>query len=171
MLTFKVLIVEDDEAVAQAEAAKLRACGLEVKIVSRGDEAIPAMKDWRPHAVMLDLHLPGKSGPEIAQEMRMDSTLRQMIVISNSSHMDPKGSLGTQYYGQYILAKQEEPFMIDKLKPTRGLYNDLTAAVGILLGEKFQSTTQKMQNYIDKLQKEGKDSDRVGDELSEEENL
>ena len=157
MFTFKVLIVEDDDAVAQATAAKLRSCDLEVKIISRGDEAIPGMKEWKPHVVVLDLHLPGMTGVEISREMQADPMLREMIVITNSSHMDPKESLGTSYYGYYIYSTQKEPIMIDKLKPRHGFRNDLTAAVGVSLGEKFQAITTKMQTYLNNIQKEEDD--------------
>ena len=159
MFTFKILIVEDDEAVAQAEASKLRGFDLDVKIVTRGDDAIPVMRDWMPHLVVLDLHLPGQSGVDIQHHMRMDPVLREILVITNSSHMDPKGSLGMQYYGQFVIARQQEPMMIDKLKPHRGFQNNLVATVAVALGEKFQATTPKLRDYLDGLleQKQGGD--------------
>lgn len=156
MLQFKVLIVEDDEAAAQAAAAKLKACGLEVKIVHNGDKAIPMMKEWLPHVIVLDLHLPGKSGVEIAYEMRRDPLLRNIITISNSSHMESKGGLGGNYYFDYVHDLGEEPVMVDKTKPRDGIFNDLTAAVGILIGEKFQFIPRKMAEYLDNIKKEEK---------------
>ncbi len=156
-MEFKVLIVEDDEAVAQAAAVKLRGCGLEVKVINRGDEAIPTMKEWLPHVVVLDLNLPGKSGIEISQQMRLEPLLKNIIKISNSTHMEPDGSLGAFYYGESVQAEGQEPVMINKLKPTDGIFNDLTAAVGILIGEKYQTIPKKMGEYLEKIKKRGKE--------------
>lgn len=147
-MDFKVLIVEDDAAVAEAQAAKLRVLGFLVDIVHRGDEAIPKMKEWLPHLVVLDLDLPGQTGVQISQQMRLDAQLKNILVVANSTHMDPNG-LGQYFYGDFLHAKGEEPFMINKLKPSEGYINDLYSAVGVAILEKFQSVPMKMADYLE----------------------
>jgi CheY-like chemotaxis protein len=144
---YKILIVEDDKAVAEAQGAKLRSLGFTVETVSRGDEAIPKMKEWMPHLVVLDLDLPGQTGVQVSQQMRFDPSLRSILVVANSTHMDVNG-LGQYFYGDFVHAKGEEPYMINKLKPAEGHINDLYSAVGVAILEKFQHIPSKMEDYL-----------------------
>ncbi len=147
-MEFKVLIVEDDFAVAQAQAAKLKSLGFIVEVIHRGDEAISKMKEWLPHLVVLDLDLPGQTGVQISQQMRFDNELRNVLVVANSTHMDKDG-LGQYFYGDFLQAKGQEPFMINKMKPSEGFINDLYSAVGVAILEKFQSVPKKMADYLE----------------------
>jgi DNA-binding response OmpR family regulator len=69
-MTSRVLIVEDEPALARGLADHFRDEGYEVRVVGRGDQAIPARRDFRPQLVVLDVLLPGRSGLEIVRELR-----------------------------------------------------------------------------------------------------
>lgn len=66
----KVLIVDDNPAVADATSACLALDGIKVKIARSGEEALEIVKDMRPTVVFLDIGLPGISGFEVAGLMR-----------------------------------------------------------------------------------------------------
>lgn len=61
-----ILIVEDDELIAELERDYLLAEGMGSDIVSDGCEAVMQFRKRKYAAVLLDLMLPGKSGFDIA---------------------------------------------------------------------------------------------------------
>lgn len=68
--TTKVLLVEDDESLAQWVSEYLTEQSFEVVLCQRGDQAIAAVKKHQPDLVLLDLMLPGKDGISVCRELR-----------------------------------------------------------------------------------------------------
>ncbi|MDX1655728.1 MAG: hybrid sensor histidine kinase/response regulator, partial [Candidatus Competibacteraceae bacterium] len=66
----RVLVVDDDEAVANTLARLLGALGHQAKAVYRGQEALQAVRTWQPEVVLLDLEMPYMDGYEVAQRLR-----------------------------------------------------------------------------------------------------
>ncbi len=147
--SFKILIVEDDEDAGEIQAAELRDMGLDVRIVSNGNDAIPKMKEWQPHLVVLDLELPGKNGVEIMHEMKLDPAIRDTLVIGNSIHMDPKDDLGRQFYDTFMYLRKEEPLYVNKLSSDETLDNNLLAIIGIGLANKFKMLPKPLATFLD----------------------
>jgi two-component system cell cycle sensor histidine kinase/response regulator CckA len=82
----KILLVEDERPVATGIAALLDLEGLIVKIVETGREVLPAINEWRPDAVILDIGLPDIDGTKVfAQIMRSHP---KMPVVFSSGHAD-----------------------------------------------------------------------------------
>src|SRR5262245_21941812 len=54
-----VLIVEDDDDQRELLEIQLQRSGHRTRSVTRGDEAVDAVRDWRPGVVLLDIDLPG----------------------------------------------------------------------------------------------------------------
>ena len=69
-MTARVLIVEDEPALARGLADHFRDEGFEVRVVGRGDQALPAIRELRPQLVILDILLPGRSGLDVLRELR-----------------------------------------------------------------------------------------------------
>lgn len=66
----KILIVEDDELIAQLERDYLEKEGFEVAIAFDGDTGLNLAGTGDFHAFILDVMLPGKSGIELCKEIR-----------------------------------------------------------------------------------------------------
>jgi two-component system OmpR family response regulator len=87
--TAKVLLVEDDERLAELIAEYLGRNGLEVHWVRRGDLAIEKTYDLDPDLVVLDVMLPGTDGFEILRELRArGATLPVMILTARDEDFD-----------------------------------------------------------------------------------
>ncbi|MFZ2853403.1 MAG: winged helix-turn-helix domain-containing protein [Rhodocyclaceae bacterium] len=69
-MTIRILLVEDDERLAELTAEYLRKNDFEVAIESRGDNAEARILNERPDLVMLDVMLPGKDGFEVCRSIR-----------------------------------------------------------------------------------------------------
>ena len=66
----RILLVEDDERLAELTAEYLRKNDFEVLIEPRGDIAEARILDERPDLVILDVMLPGKDGFEVCRTVR-----------------------------------------------------------------------------------------------------
>ncbi len=75
-----VLIVEDDQKLAQLTANYLEKRGLVATIAADGPSGLSASKSHRYDVVLLDLLLPGRSGLEICREIRVRSDVPIIMV-------------------------------------------------------------------------------------------
>ena len=66
----RVLVVEDDEEIAQVQQRSLRLDGYEVRLAADGEAALDAAAAYRPDLVILDLGLPRLDGMEVARRLR-----------------------------------------------------------------------------------------------------
>lgn len=67
--TARVLIVEDDENMAELVSDELSDEGYEVEVVYSGDEALTAIESRQPDVVVLDINMPGKDGIETLNDI------------------------------------------------------------------------------------------------------
>ena len=77
----RILVVEDEEALATLLRYNLEAEGYDVEVVMRGDEADTRLKERVPDLIVLDWMLPGLSGIELCRRLRARPQTRQMPVI------------------------------------------------------------------------------------------
>lgn len=77
----KVLIVEDEEALANIVKEEFRGAGYDVKIAKDGEEALKTAKSFHPNVILLDLILPKKNGLDVLAELKADSDLSDITVI------------------------------------------------------------------------------------------
>jgi two-component system, OmpR family, response regulator MprA len=66
----RVLVVEDDEEIAQVLQRSLRLDGYEVRLAADGEAALDAAATYHPDLVILDLGLPRLDGMEVARRLR-----------------------------------------------------------------------------------------------------
>jgi DNA-binding response OmpR family regulator len=78
----KVLIVEDDEIVAQSMRDHLTAAGHEAKWTAKGDQGLAAMRYEAPDVVVLDLMLPQRDGWSVIEQARADGIGTPILVVS-----------------------------------------------------------------------------------------
>ena len=82
----KLLLIEDEEPLAEVLQTKLQREGFTVSVANDGAEGLAKLKSERPDLVLLDIILPKMSGFDILEEMRKDPELPHppVIIISNS---------------------------------------------------------------------------------------
>jgi len=81
-MTPRVLIVEDEPALARGLADHLRDESYEVRVVGRGDRAFSAARDFRPHLIVLDIVLPGRSGLDVLRDLRAAGDRVAVLMLS-----------------------------------------------------------------------------------------
>ncbi len=81
----RILIVEDDDAIAKPLAEGLRREGFEVTRVATGEEALEVSL---PDLVLLDLRLPGVDGTEVCRRLRARSDVPIIVVTAKGEEVD-----------------------------------------------------------------------------------
>jgi two-component system alkaline phosphatase synthesis response regulator PhoP len=78
----KVLIIEDDEVIAQGMARHLTAGGFDALAVSNGETGLARLRYERPDVCVLDLMLPGTDGWSLIQTARDEGIGTPIVVVS-----------------------------------------------------------------------------------------
>ncbi len=81
----RILVIEDDEDIAQMLALNLRAEGFEVAVEPSGEAGLARLARERPHLLVLDLMLPGVDGLQICREVRAAADYLPIIILSAKS--------------------------------------------------------------------------------------
>lgn len=84
----RVLVVDDDAALAEMLTIVLRNEGFESRVCLTGDRALADFRDYRPDVVLLDLMLPGKDGIDVCKEIRAESGTPIVMLTARSDTID-----------------------------------------------------------------------------------
>ena len=89
----RILVVEDEQAIAEAVSYALRDAGYDVDCADDGDEAIAAVRREPYDLMVLDLLLPGRPGMEICETLRRESDLPIVMLTARDTELDRIGGL------------------------------------------------------------------------------
>ena len=84
----RVLVVEDDDEIADVLRRSLRQEGHEVRTALDGEEALEAARDFSPDLVVLDLGLPKLDGVEVCRQLRTASDVPILILTARTDTAD-----------------------------------------------------------------------------------
>jgi two-component system response regulator MtrA len=91
----RVLVVDDDPALAEMLGIVLRGEGFEPAFVSDGDAALGAFRREKPDVVLLDLMLPGTDGIEVCRQIRAESGVPIVMLTAKGDTEDVVRGLET----------------------------------------------------------------------------
>lgn len=86
----RVLVVEDDDEIADALKRSLRMEGYDVAVTGDGDEGLSRARTFNPDLVLLDLGLPGIDGMEVARRLRDISSDVPILVVTARDAVDAR---------------------------------------------------------------------------------
>lgn len=81
VLSKKVLLVEDDDALANVYMTRLQAEGIEVRRVPNGEDALVAATEYRPDLIVLDVMMPKINGFDVLDIIRNTPTLGSTKIV------------------------------------------------------------------------------------------
>src|SRR5215813_11875538 len=84
----RVLVVDDDPALAEMLTIVLRGEGFDTAVVADGPRALPALRELRPDLVLLDLMLPGMNGIDVCKAIRAESGVPIVMLTAKSDTVD-----------------------------------------------------------------------------------
>lgn len=120
----RILLVEDDDALAAVYLNRLQAEGFEVRRVSNGEEALANALSFKPDLVMLDVMMPKVSGFDVLDILRNTPETQGLKIImltalSQESDKERAESLGVDDYlvkSQVVIAD-----VVDRVKTHLGI--------------------------------------------------
>jgi DNA-binding response OmpR family regulator len=88
-----ILVVEDEEAIAEAVQARLSSEGYRVRVANDGPQALRAASEDRPDLVVLDLMLPGMDGLEVCREIQKNEWIPVLMLTARTDEADKVAGL------------------------------------------------------------------------------
>jgi DNA-binding response OmpR family regulator len=110
-MTPRVMVIEDEPALARGLCDNLADQGFDVKHVAHGDEAEAAIRAEHPDVVVLDLLLPGRSGLDVLKGLRASGDATPVLVLTARSEVVDR-VVGLELGADDYLGK---PFAIQEL--------------------------------------------------------
>ena len=84
----RVLVVDDDAALAEMLSIVLRNEGFEPIWCAHGDKAFSAFHEAKPDLVLLDLMLPGRDGVDVCRDIRAESGVPIVMLTAKTDTID-----------------------------------------------------------------------------------
>lgn len=120
----KILLVEDDDALASVYQMRLEAEGFGIKRVSNGEEALAAATSYKPDLILLDVMMPKVSGFDVLDILRNTPETTNVKVVmltalSQDADKERAESLGVDDYlvkSQVVIAD-----VVDRIKQHLGV--------------------------------------------------
>ena len=109
----RILLVEDDDALAEALFLALKGLGHEVIVAGSGEDALKTLQDERNviDLALLDVMLPGIDGFEVCRRIRAQSTLPVILLTARGDPVDIV--VGLEGGADDYVVKPTEPRVID----------------------------------------------------------
>ena len=84
----RVLVVDDEPTIREMVGINLRREGIEVISAANGEEALAAVAEQRPDAMVLDIMMPGIDGFEVCRRVRDHSTIPILLLSARGEEVD-----------------------------------------------------------------------------------
>lgn len=120
----KILLVEDDDALASVYTTRLQAEGFDTRRVANGEEALAVAIQYQPNLILLDVMMPRVSGFDVLDILRntpetANVKIVMLTALSQDSDKERAESLGVDDYlvkSQVVIAD-----VVDKIKSHLGI--------------------------------------------------
>ena len=124
----KILIVDDDENIANLISLYLTKECYETRIEHDGQSALDAFKEYAPNLILLDIMLPGLDGYEVCREIRRESKV-PIIMLSAKTEVFDK-VLGLELgEDDYIIKPFDSKELVARVKAVLRRYTEAPAPV------------------------------------------
>jgi len=129
-----VLVVDDDQDLAEMLGIVLTGAGINVEMVGRGDEALAAFRETKPDLVLLDVMLPGIDGVEVCKQIRAESMVPIVMLTARGDTQDVVAGLEAGA-DDYIVKPFRHPSELVARVRTRLRRSTLPSAGQISIGD------------------------------------
>lgn len=127
MAKTKILIVDDDNNIAELISLYLTKECYDTQIVNDGEEALVAFEQYNPNMILLDLMLPGIDGYQVCREVRTKSNV-PIIMLSAKGEIFDK-VLGLELGADdYIMKPFDSKELVARVKAVLRRYQPIKSA-------------------------------------------
>jgi two-component system OmpR family response regulator len=107
----RVLVVDDEPSIVDVISMALRHQGYDVAVADTGTRALSEARDWRPHAMVLDVMLPDMEGFEVARRLSAERADVPILFLSARDNTADKVRGLTTGGDDYVT----KPFSLEEL--------------------------------------------------------
>jgi two-component system OmpR family response regulator len=107
----RVLVVDDEPSIVDVVSMALRHHGFDVASAETGTQALAEVRDWRPHAMVLDVMLPDMEGFEVARRLSEQRVELPILFLSARDNTSDKVRGLTTGGDDYVT----KPFSLEEL--------------------------------------------------------
>lgn len=100
----RILIVDDDENIAELISLYLTKECFDTKIVFNGEDALSTFETYEPNLILLDLMLPGIDGYQVCREIRAKSGVPIIMLSAERGNIRQSTRSGTRCGRLYLKA-------------------------------------------------------------------
>jgi DNA-binding response OmpR family regulator len=120
----KILLVEDDDALANVYLMRLQAEGFDVKRVANGEDALAAAKEHKPDLVLLDAMMPKVGGFDVLDILRNTpetANLKIIMLTALSQESDKQRAQGLGVDDYLVKSQVVISDVVDRIKYHLGM--------------------------------------------------
>lgn len=137
----RILIVDDDENIAELISLYLIKECYETKIVLDGEEALRVFPEFKPNLVLLDLMLPGIDGYQVCRELRSTSQIPVIMLSAKGEIFDKV--LGLELGADdYMIKPFDSKELVARVKAVLRRYQAVPAAAA-------PAASEQVGNYVE----------------------
>lgn len=108
-----VLVVEDDPHSSRVAVAALEHAGFRCRAAASAGEALAALRQERPHLVVMDFNLPGLDGVQLTRWFREDELTRDIPVLAVTAYaMEGDADIAREAGCTGYIAKPYDPAVL-----------------------------------------------------------
>ena len=115
----KIVIVEDEPAIAEMYRFKLQRAGYDVRFALNGEDGLALVKEFVPDLILLDLMMPKMSGEEMLRQMRATDWGKDMkvIILTNVTEDVVSQQLDQLKVSRYMVKANYTPSQVAEVVP------------------------------------------------------
>jgi two-component system OmpR family response regulator len=107
----RILVVDDEPNINDLISTSLKFSGFDVRSAMNGAEALTVAEEFKPHALVLDVMMPGMNGFEVCEKLRKDGLKVGVLFLTAKDSTDDKVT-GLTIGGDDYMVK---PFSLEEL--------------------------------------------------------
>ena len=107
----RILVVDDEPNINDLISTSLKFSGFEVRSAMNGAQALTVAEEFKPHALVLDVMMPGMNGFEVCEKLRKDGLKVGVLFLTAKDSTDDKVT-GLTIGGDDYMVK---PFSLEEL--------------------------------------------------------
>jgi len=134
----RVLVVDDDESLANLYSRLLKRAGYQVRVRTNGHDALKAAAEQPPDVVLLDVMMPGMSGFDVCRTLKRDPSTRltPVILVTSLSGREEKLTglnAGADDFLRKPVDNEELLVRVRSLARVKRFTDDLDSAAAIIM--------------------------------------
>jgi DNA-binding response OmpR family regulator len=139
MAKTKVLVIEDDRALAEVLTYNLKAAGYEVLVATDGQDGLLQAQIKSPDIVILDLMLPVIDGLDVCRRLRADASTKELLIVMLTAKAEESDELIGFSLGadDYVTKPFSVKVLLERIKAlrrrrtTEGSSDEVTTRLGV----------------------------------------